>query len=572
VSRADTWLRRVLAWAAALSFGAPLAHAQVAGQAPVTPAPIASPSIIGREVMQEVPPPRPTAEIDVPPAGGLKVTPDLANREVEFVHVTVAGATAFGATDFAPLLAPILNRRLRFAEVVAALNRIAQLYEKGGYVFYSLVLPQQDLDGRELRVVLLEGAVSDVEVQDGIGSAAARARIAALLGKLRGKKPLKRAELERQLLLAADTPGVALRASAKPDPSGAPDKVVLVVAGTFERFEPVAQVDSFSTVPDTSVNFRLGAIGRSLLTGGDQLEGRYLFALPWNRLQLFDVRYGLPVGLDGGRLSFLGQAVWQQPPATLNGQPIYYSARSLLGRMQYSYPIVRRLDWTLMALGMVDVIDVDYDIAGIGFPGDSLRVMRGGLSTVFKDDWKGIWGAAALASVGLDLAGAETANRFSAAPSFFKLNLALERTQPIGKSFTFVARAVAQVTSGTVPAAEVFTFGGRDFGRAFNLSESFGDRGAAVSAELRYAIDWFDFLKDKADPHLYVFADHGWLSSADPRNAPFFTEATSAGGGIRVVGFKKYTAELEFAKALDAPPIDVGERPWRVSVRVGTKF
>jgi len=570
VSRADIWIRRVLIGAVALSFSAPLARAQSAGQGAITPAPVASPSVIGREVMQEVPQ-RPRAEIEVPPAGGLTVTPELANREVEFAHVTVAGATAFGAPDFAPLLAPILNRRLRFAEVVAALNRIAQLYEKGGYVFYSLALPQQDLDGRELKVVVIEGSVSGVEVQDGITSPAVRGRIAALLGKLQGRKPLKRSELERQLLLAADTPGVALHASARPDPSAA-DKVVLVVGGTFERFEPVAQVDSFSTVPDTSVNFRLGGIGRSLLTGGDQLEGRYLFALPWDRLQLFDVRYGLPVGLDGGRLSFLGQAVWQQPPATFNGQSIYYQARSLLGRVQYSYPIVRHLGWTLMALGMLDVIDVDYNIAGIGIPGDSLRVLRGGVTTTFRDGWKGTWGAAALASVGLDLAGAETANRFSAMPSFFKLNLALERTQPLGKHFTFVARAVGQVTSGTVPAAEVFSYGGREFGRAFNLSESFGDRGAAVSAELRYAIDWIDFLKDKADPHLYVFADHGWLSSVDPRNAPLFTQATSAGGGIRVIGFKKYTAELEFAKALDAPPIDVDAWPWRVSVRVGTTF
>lgn len=79
-------------------------------------------------------------------------------------------------------------------------------------------------------------------------------------------------------------------------------------------------------------------------------------------------------------------------------------------------------------------------------------------------------------------------------------------------------------------------------------------------------------MKDEADPHIYVFADHGWLSSDDPRNAPLFSEATSAGGGIRVVGFKKYTAELEFAKALDASPVDVGGQPWRPSVRLGTKF
>jgi hemolysin activation/secretion protein len=567
VSRTDAWIWRVLAYAAAaLIFSAPFARAQ----APLTPAPVASPSVIGREVMEQVPQ-KPRAEIEVLPAGGLKVTPELANREVQFAHITVAGATAFGVTDFAPLLAPILNRRMRFAEVVAVLNRIAGLYEKGGYVFYSLALPQQDLGGRELKVVVIEGAVSGVEVQDGITSEAVRERIVALLGKLQGKKPLKRTELERQLLLAADTPGVALHASAKPDPSGALDKVVLVVSGTFERFTPVAQIDSFSTVPDTSVNFRVGGIGRSLLTGGDQFEARYLFALPWDRLQLFDVRYGLPIGLDGGRLSFLGQAVWQQPPTTINGQSIYYQARSVLGRIQYSYPIVRHLDFTLMVLGMLDVIDVDYDIAGINVPGDSLRVLRGGASSVFKDDWKGTWGVSVLASTGLDLAGAQAENRFSAAPYFFKVNLSLERAQPIGESFTFVARAVGQMTSGTVPAAEVFPFGGRDFGRAFNLSQSFGDRGAAVSGELRYAINWFDFLKDKADPHLYVFADHGWLSSDDPRNVPYFTHATSAGGGIRIVGYKKYTAEVEFAKALEADSID-GSLPWRISFRVGTRF
>ncbi|HYD05700.1 MAG TPA: POTRA domain-containing protein, partial [Reyranella sp.] len=527
---------RIFAAAVVLSLGASFAAAQAP---PVTPAPVApSPSVIGREVMRDTAPPRPAADIDVPPQGGLTVPAELADKPVEFRHVTVADATAFGAPDFAPLFAPILNRRVRFAEVVAAINRVTTLYERGGYVFYSVALPQQDLDGPELKVIVLEGSVADVEVSAEIASEAVRRRIADLLNKLRGKRPLKRAELERQLLLAADTPGVALRASAKPDPSGAPDKVVLVVGGTFERFAPVAQIDSFQTVPDTTVNFRLGGIGRSLLLGGDQLEARWLFALPWNRLQLFDVRYGLPVGLDGGRLSFQGQAVWQQPPATFNGQTIDYLARSLLGRVQYAHPIVRSLDWTLVALGMVDVIDVDYSILGTGIPGDSLRVLRGGLSTAFKDGWAGTWGAAAVASVGLDLAGAEANNRFSAAPSFLKANFSLERAQPLGSHFTLVGRAVGQVASGTVPAAEVFTYGGRDFGRAFNVSETFGDTGAALSAELRYAIDWFDFLKDKADPHLYVFADHGWLSASDPRNAPYFYQGTSAGGGVRIVGFK----------------------------------
>ena len=96
--------------------------------------------------------------------------------------------------------------------------------------------------------------------------------------------------------------------------------------------------------------------------------------------------------------------------------------------MQYSHPFVRSLDWTLMALGMVDVIDVDYSILGFGIPGDSLRVLRGGAATAFKDELGGRAGTRpALASVGLDCRRRGANDRFSAAPSFFKVNLALER-------------------------------------------------------------------------------------------------------------------------------------------------
>jgi hemolysin activation/secretion protein len=240
--------------------------------------------------------------------------------------------------------------------------------------------------------------------------------------------------------------------------------------------------------------------------------------------------------------------------------------------MQYSYPVVRRLKWTLVGFVMADVIDVDYTLAGIGIPGDSLRVLRGGTSTVFNDEWKGQWNASALASVGLDIAGAAANNRFSAGPGFLKANFYLDRLQPLGSGFSAMLRGTAQLTTGTVPAAEVFSVGGRDWARAFFVSESFADRGAAVSAELRYAPDWLPIPSDKAEPYIYLFADHAWLSSADARNAPFFYEETSAGGGLRLRLFKKYMGEIEVAKALSSPPTNPPDLPWRVSFRIGTPF
>ncbi len=382
-----------------------------------------SPSVVGRDVMGVEPGiSRRRPEVTITTSLAPKIAPELLTHDVEFRHISIEGATAFTAQQILPLFTPILDRRVKFAEVVAAVDQVTAMYDKGGHIFYSVNLPPQNLDGDTLHVAVVEGTVANIEVADGIAAEKARQRIHDLLAPLIGKRPVRKAELERRLLLAADTPGAVLSATAKPT-DGDPTKVDLVIAGTFERFTPIAQIDSFQTTPDTSVNFRVGAIGRSLAFGGDQLELRYLSALPWNSLHLFDARYGVPVGNDGGRLNFLGQAVLQRPPVTVNGQSLDYLARSLLGRVGYSHPFVRSPKWTLLGFTMVDVIDVDYYVLGFNIPGDSLRVWRGGAGTNVTDDIGGVWTASALASVGLGVADASANGRFSATPTFFKAKL-----------------------------------------------------------------------------------------------------------------------------------------------------
>lgn len=98
------------------------------------------------------------------------------DRQVEFHTILVEGATAFKTPDIEPLFASVLNRRVKFSEVVAAIDRITALYEKGGYVFYSVTLPQQDLGGDRLRVIVNEAAVARIEIDPAIATEKARAR------------------------------------------------------------------------------------------------------------------------------------------------------------------------------------------------------------------------------------------------------------------------------------------------------------------------------------------------------------------------------------------------------------
>jgi hemolysin activation/secretion protein len=286
------------------------------------------------------------------------------------------------------------------------------------------------------------------------------------------------------------------------------------------------------------------------------------------------VRYGLPVGTDGGRLDFIGQSVWQRPPTTFNGQSVDLLGQSIFGRVQYSQPMLRGLKLSVIGIAAIDVIEVDYHLQGTNIPGDSLRVLRGGASATYADDFDGVWMGTVLGSVGLGVISATSPGRPSATPDFLKLNVTLQRSQAIiGTTLTAIARATAQVASATVPTSEVFGFGGREFGRAFDVAASVGDQGVAVSGELRYAPEWLAFAKPTVDPQLYVYADYGRLWADNPVNAPFFAEGASVGGGLRLRLFDRAAGVFELGKVVAGQvAFSSDPQPWRFSFRVGTTF
>ncbi|MBX3501388.1 MAG: ShlB/FhaC/HecB family hemolysin secretion/activation protein [Alphaproteobacteria bacterium] len=538
------------------------------------PTALPAPSTVGRDAVPVEPAlPRQRPDVAVPDGPVLEVPADLRDRRVTIRQVSVEGSSVFSAADLAPVFAPVINREVAFAEIVAAVNRLAGRYADAGYVFYNVLLPQQDFSAGRLRVIVVEGAVSRIDVGQGVDSAAVRDRLNQVLTPLVGRKPLTRAELERRLLIANDIAGLTLKVGTFADSAAGPGAVALVVDGSFERFSPIVQVDSFQTTADSTVNFRVGGIGRSLLLGGDALEARYIVAVPWDRMHLGDVRYSVPVGADGGRLGFVGQAVWQRPPTTLNGLPASLLGRSLLARAQYSHPLILRRTTSLVGFATFDVIEVDYRLQGAHIPGDSLRVLRAGGSGAIVDDGGGVSSASMQLSFGLDLAGARTGGRAVAHAGFAKLNVSLEHQRPLGSEFTTIVRATAQAASTSLPVSETFAFGGRQYGRGFVASEALGDHGFAASAEIRYAPRWLDALKPIVGSYLYAFVDYGRLWARDSRNALFFAEGVSGGGGVHLQLFDKVSGEVEVTRVLAGrTSASATPRPWRFAFRVGSVF
>ncbi|TWT02624.1 ShlB/FhaC/HecB family hemolysin secretion/activation protein [Reyranella sp. CPCC 100927] len=537
---------------------------------------VLDPSRVGREI-QGVDPTTPRRDVAVPKTRpGFTIDPAIAGRSITVRKVVLEGVTGFQAADLQDLFSGVVNKTVTLGDLGQAIDSISRKYEEAGYVFYNVLLPNQDFADGTVRIVVVEGYISTIEFAGPQASAGVTGRIGGILGNLRDKRPVRRSALERYLLIANEIPGVKIDADVQPDGSGKLGALKLIVQPKITYLQGIGQIDNYQNVPGNGLNFRLGAIANSVLGWGESTEARWLFATPWKTLHLFDFRHSEPITDEGDRFDAIVQYVQQRPKTVFNGTRIDFRGESFYARIQYRYPVIRAVAENMTAFAALDYVNVNYKIEGFHLPGDSLRVARVGVVYATKDSLDGILNATAQASIGLDVFDARAKGRLKANAGFQKFTLNVERTQPLfgNPDFNLVTKATGQVATGTVPNAEVFGFGGRDYGRPFTTLETVGDHGFAVSGEIRWRAP-IDFIpREWLDHYFYAFADYGRLWVSSRVNKPFFNQGASAGGGIRIKIFDRFSGEIEAAKPLAGRVSNQGgsQRNWEVFVRLGASF
>jgi hemolysin activation/secretion protein len=207
--------------------------------------------------------------------------------------------------------------------------------------------------------------------------------------------------------------------------------------------------------------------------------------------------------------------------------------------------------------GGIDGVNSDNASFGQVISSDRTRALRGALSGSGAAG-KTSWSASGSISQGLNAFGARV-NEFLATPQFTKVNLQAAVSRPIGKAWRIDAAAAGQATRDALPAAELITFGGARFGRAFGNDALAGDSGLGGS------------LKGS---ELYGFVDGGtvWINERaggllDGTEA----DLASAGGGVRFRVGKRMMLGVEAANTVDTiRPGD--EDKWRVGFSLQSAF
>ncbi len=142
-----------------------------------------------------------------------------APRGAEKLSVTPSGLIAEGgrpelSAETAKVEASLKGIRVTGADLFAAARQLEEAYARAGYLLVRVSLPPQTVkNGKPLHLVVTDGQVEAIDVSALPENV--RSRIQDVLAPLVGKTGLTKAELERRLLLAGDTPGVMLKSTLK---------------------------------------------------------------------------------------------------------------------------------------------------------------------------------------------------------------------------------------------------------------------------------------------------------------------------------------------------------------------
>jgi hemolysin activation/secretion protein len=197
----------------------------------VEPPVIAPPSGGGRIALPQVP-------------AGAQIPAQAKKLSFKLLGFDVAGEFEELAPARHEIEGPLVGKRITVADVFEFADRLQQIYVRAGYPLARVViLPQEFEKSARIKLRVIDGFVERMDL--GAISPNVRDRVAAVLAPLVHRTHLKQSELERQLLIAGEAPGLVLNAvfAAGKDVGGS----VLVLAG---RYRPVsASVYSDNSLP-----------------------------------------------------------------------------------------------------------------------------------------------------------------------------------------------------------------------------------------------------------------------------------------------------------------------------------
>ena len=343
----------------------------------------------------------------------------------------------------------LVGKTITVAQVFEFADQLQQIYAKAGYPLVRVVLLPQEFEGAAtIKLKVIDGFVERLDL-DALAWQV-RGRVAAVLAPLQNRTHLTQADLERQLLIAGEAPGLILNATFAPGKQVGGS--VLVLTGRYRPVSLSVYMDNDMPVVFGTGQGVVAASTNSWLGLGEQLTVQAAGLPDHDFISEFPTRrylggtFSIPIGIDGWSLWAGGTDGITTPrvdPLTAT-KGVYNE-----GYVKLAYELFKRRDYELTLSEKFDA--ENQTISSLLFTppvplsDDRLRVFRTAADGIWRLRESGttiIYGATY--SQGIDGLGARSINdaspilplsRFGADAVFAKADGHLEIDQSLPQDF-----------------------------------------------------------------------------------------------------------------------------------------
>ncbi len=476
-----------------------------------------------------------------------EATQPLSSRTQVFLKaVDLAGSTVFTLADIEPIVRAYLNRTVSAEELQQLRLALTQLYVDRGYINSGVIIPDQEVVDGTVRMQVIEGTLTDLQVTGTRWLQADYVRNRLLLG---AGQPFNINTLQERILLLHEDPLIE-RINAELSPGLLPGEAVLKAEATESN--PYRVRLGFDNRRPPSVGEYAGTLHLetlNLTSLGDNLYGKVSQGRGPS-----DYRFGYSVPLtpQNTRLSLR----YDLGHSEVFGSPYQYldiESQSRNASLALTHPLIKTSSQEL-ALGL-SLESRSYRTWLLGDPSSFSAGQEDGDSLVnvarFSQDWiqrtpQQVVAARSTLSAGVGALGA-TVHADLPDSQFFAWLGQFQWARRLFNDHEVLFRASAQWANDRLLPQEQFAVGGLDTVRGYLQNQLVRDTGWTASLEYRLPLLRRDRL---GDLQIAAFVDGGGAANRHVKDDTGEDALASVGLGLLYQWDERISAQLYWGHRL----------------------
>ncbi|TWI66367.1 hemolysin activation/secretion protein [Pseudoduganella lurida] len=491
----------------------------------------------------------------------------LENVAVHPTDIRIAGVKSVPFAEISAVFSQFNNQDTTVGQLAEAAKKVADVYAQHGYALSFAYLPVQDMANGRVQIVVVEGYIGNVVINDAPPNLLPQIR--RLAERLKEERPLRRSSFERYVSLISRLPGIGVDANVQP-PQNTDGAAELTLDVHFKRFNTTAALDA----NHPGFEGMLSATVNGLTPLADQLTASIMWPRGDYDKRYYSVEYALPLGSDG--LMLRASAYRYEGKANqvyYYDVPLNQSYRDARGSVMLSYPLILEAGRSVMLEGGVygSGSGEIYSVPGVDERLDlraNVRAAQLGINASWQRER---YSAEASAQVIRAFKGVGSSQLEDLVDlEFVKTRVSANRRDSWGEDNsigTFI-NATYQHSGRRLPTSEKIVFGGSYFASAYPSGDASGDTGWAISGEISKG-----FLLKKA--YLNSLQPFVGFDAAKVKNATDFSSRDTLKSGFVGLRFdvnEKLNVAISAAKPIGVAPLGETGKPWRYNLQGGVSF